>query len=321
MQDFANTPRIGTSLTEEGSKPVSRLDFGLLEHDIGESRTAWFEAKLHDPRIFDKDRIRKPLEKLRMPNFEFDDAEIKALTVFLDGLTDEDMPAPIRRHLQTDEILVQKGEWMIAVKNCRGCHRIDGDGGDVLALYEEEALGPPVLNNEGAKVQTVWLNNFLNNPTTLRPWLDIRMPSFQMAPDEQRTIIDYFEAKARLKKAAVPTYYDHELVSLQTHRDGRQVFGSLQCKSCHPTGNETPNSTPDNWGPDLALAQKRLRAEWIIDWLKSPQDLLPGTRMPSFFYDYDVDEDTFVPLMSEADEWMYNVRDYLMTMDRDKSIQ
>jgi len=316
LQEFADVPRIGTSLSEEGSKPVSRFDFGLLGHELGESRAAFFDAKLHNPRVFDTDRQRKPLERLRMPNIVFNDQEVEALTVFLLSLTNEDMLPAIRRHLNIDETLVEKGEWMVATKNCRGCHKIDGEGGDILAHYEEEALGPPLLVNEGSKVQTVWLNNFLNNPTTLRPWLDVRMPSFAMGSEDQRTIIDYFNAKARVKETTAPSIYDPELITADTHQEGRRILEMLQCKSCHPTGSEIPNSTPDNWGPNLALAQKRLKPDWVIDWMKSPQDILPGTRMPSFFFDYDEDEDEFFPLLPDAKEWMYNVRDYLMTMDR-----
>ncbi|HLF19615.1 MAG TPA: hypothetical protein VI704_02385, partial [Bacteroidota bacterium] len=35
--------------------------------------------------------------------------------------------------------------------------------------------------------------------------------------------------------------------------------------------------------PDLAKAYTRLKPEWIVDWLKDPSRLQPGTRMPTFF--------------------------------------
>jgi len=34
-------------------------------------------------------------------------------------------------------------------------------------------------------------------------------------------------------------------------------------------------------GPNLLLAKDRLRPDWIVPWLKNPQALLDGTRMPS----------------------------------------
>ncbi len=39
----------------------------------------------------------------------------------------------------------------------------------------------------------------------------------------------------------------------------------------------------DTWGPDLALAAERLRPDWVGDWLGSPPDFMPGTKMPNFF--------------------------------------
>ncbi len=56
IKGFENTQPIGTELSEEGSKLVSRLDFAFV-HDIPHSsKLEWFKAKLHDPRIFDQGR-------------------------------------------------------------------------------------------------------------------------------------------------------------------------------------------------------------------------------------------------------------------------
>jgi cytochrome c2 len=41
--------------------------------------------------------------------------------------------------------------------------------------------------------------------------------------------------------------------------------------------------TKSSWGPDLGLASKRLRPEWIFQWLKDPPNFMPGTKMPNFF--------------------------------------
>ena len=80
IKGFENTQPIGTELSEEGSKLVSRLDFAFV-HDIPHSsKLEWFKAKLHDPRIFDQGRVLRPDEKLRMPNWDFADEEIMRLT-------------------------------------------------------------------------------------------------------------------------------------------------------------------------------------------------------------------------------------------------
>ena len=35
--------------------------------------------------------------------------------------------------------------------------------------------------------------------------------------------------------------------------------------------------------PDLTLARERLKPDWMVQWLKDPQVLQPGTMMPTFF--------------------------------------
>src|SRR6202011_5346897 len=75
IKGFENAQSIGTDLSEEGSKLVTRLDFAFISDIPHTSKTAWFRAKLHDPRIFDKGRVLQPLDKLRMPNFDFTDVE------------------------------------------------------------------------------------------------------------------------------------------------------------------------------------------------------------------------------------------------------
>ena len=75
IKGFEKAQSIGTDLSEEGSKLVTRLDFAFITDIPHTSKLAWFRRKLHDPRIFDKGRVLQPLDKLRMPNFDFTDDE------------------------------------------------------------------------------------------------------------------------------------------------------------------------------------------------------------------------------------------------------
>ena len=59
--------------------------------------------------------------------------------------------------------------------------------------------------------------------------------------------------------------------------------------------------------PNLSLAKDRLRPEWIVDWLRDPQNEMPGTKMPSFFY---VDGEYF---FDEAPDHIDAIKDYLMS--------
>ena len=61
-----------------------------------------------------------------------------------------------------------------------------------------EAWGwlPPPLHDEGEKVQTDWLHDFLMDPTPIRPAVVLRMPNFHMSSDEASKLVNYFAAKS-----------------------------------------------------------------------------------------------------------------------------
>src|SRR5262249_53737142 len=59
-----------------------------------------------------------------------------------------------------------------------------------------EAYGwlPPPLTNEGSKVQTAWLHDFLLDPYPIRPAVFLRMPKFNMSSSEATILANYFAA-------------------------------------------------------------------------------------------------------------------------------
>jgi cbb3-type cytochrome oxidase cytochrome c subunit len=69
-----------------------------------------------------------------------------------------------------------------------------------------------------------------------------------------------------------------------------------------------PESPPTQWGPDLNMARERLRPEWVPHWLRNPQAVQPGTRMPNFFYD----EDT--PLVENPEQDIFDLRNFLWSL-------
>ena len=92
IKGFENAQSIGTDLSEEGSKLVTRLDFAFITNIPHTSKLAWFRTKLHDPRIFDKGRELPPLDKLRMPNYEFSEDEVNRLLTAIMSLQREIQP-------------------------------------------------------------------------------------------------------------------------------------------------------------------------------------------------------------------------------------
>ena len=70
--------------------------------------------------------------------------------------------------------------------NCLGCHIIEGTEGRSARLVADPSLAPPIIQGEGAKVQSDWLFCFLKAPQTgeIRPWLEVHMPTFGFTYDE-----------------------------------------------------------------------------------------------------------------------------------------
>ena len=99
-------------------------------------------------------------------------------------------------------------------------------------------------------------------------------------------------------------------------RTGKQIFDSLQCISCHPEQGETiPDGSDKTGRPDLALAKQRLKADWIIDWLKDPQSFQPGTAMPQAWPKIQGKHEPVGEFAGgDAEKQIQLVRDYLLSL-------
>ncbi len=271
--------RIGVELTSFGSKHLDELFFGNRE-DIPETWNDWTFHKLQDPRIY----ATKDVEQL-MPNFDFQDADIKNLRVFLASLTATTGPERYRAAGTQKQEEIVSGRRMVNYYNCVGCHIVENRGGYIRRFYQEDEINfaPPILNGEGLKVQPDWLFTFLQGPTPIRPWLKVRMPTFHFSNKEDDTLVNYFTS---LSDVQVPyEFLNTNLIATPTLEAGAKLMSKdyFNCFSCHQQGDKKPEGPPSGWAPDLALAHSRLNPEWIPIWLKNPQAVQPGTKMPSFY--------------------------------------
>ena len=309
IKGFETTQPIGTELSEAGSKLVSRLDFAFV-HDIPHSsKIAWYRTKLHDPRIYDEGRILQPLEKLRMPNFEFADEEIQRLLTAIMSFQREIQPAQAMPARTARRDFIVQGRNLVSRRNCIGCHIIEGNGGDFLKLVKEPTLGPPMLTPEGARVQHDWLYAFLKGPITIRPWIDVRMPTFGLNDQNLNGVIQYFGAVSdRLEAFRTPTV----VPASQNPGVGKELFELLKCQQCHVLGAIPKDQPTSNLAPDLRMSSDRLQPDWILDWLREPSKILPGTRMPAFWPEH---PKSFYPqLGGDAEAQMRVIRDHLLTL-------
>ncbi|MFQ5965884.1 MAG: c-type cytochrome [Candidatus Scalinduaceae bacterium] len=219
-------------------------------------------------------------------------------------------------------------------------NRIRSEGGNIASViidYHVEVEGrvaeeakvftPPLLYGEGSKVQFAWLYRFLNKPVSLRPWLDVRMPTFNFQPDEVASVVRYF---ATVDNEEYPygffkETYEGYIGKKEKETPGylakaRNLFESknVNCSSCHVRGDVTPEGGgPSDWAPDLSRASKRLKPGWIVRWLQNPQLIQPGTKMPRFFR-----KGAFQEIFpGTPEEQIESIKDLLMNFPLDMLIQ
>ena len=249
-----------------------------------------------------------------MPNFELADADIIALRVWLQSRVERIPPRKFRDPQNEPRLQqVREGRWLIEQYNCMGCHVINDQGGFIRRLYEDNPTSaPPILNGEGEKVQPQWFFGFLQDPARqpLRFWLQVRMPTFHLTHEETTKVVSYFTAVAQLKNPFF--FWDSQQDSTPELLKAGELLMSDQyfsCWSCHVRGSQTPEGPMEQWAPNLAYARERLNPRWILSWIKDPNALMPGTKMPSFYPGGP--EDVFE---GNEDRQILAMRDYIMSI-------
>ncbi|MEX2093325.1 MAG: PDZ domain-containing protein [Pirellulales bacterium] len=158
------------------------------------------------------------------------------------------------------------------------------------AAKGSEAWGwlPPPLHDEGNKVQTDWLHDFLMDPTHIRPAVVLRMPNFHMSSAEASALVNYFAAKS---DAEFPYEYNQRRRSdyLAQHEQAHPgmlddamkiVTDGNYCVKCHSVGDFQPTGSVPTLGPQLGDVYRRLRPEFVRRWVGNPVRILPYTGMP-----------------------------------------
>jgi len=317
IKGFENAQKIGTELTEHGRKAVELLDFGDVQYFTEDPKhhqtyANWVWEKLHVPRVFAYERV-----ETRMPQFDFTDDEALAILTFLKGQTGETPPPEYRTGINEVQAAVYKGERLVFWNGCRNCHIVEKRGGKIRDQFNEDnqSFAPPILTGEGWKVQPHWLFGFIKDPIPLRPWLTVRMPTFHFTDADATDVVHYFAAASNKSfpylTAEAPQPEGERL------RQTEALFKELQCVNCHVVGQLRPNQDPASAAPNFLLAKERLRPDWIPVWLKNPQALMDGTRMPSF-WDFSDEAHPVSPsklFNGDSKAQIDALRDYLMHLE------
>ena len=172
---------------------------------------------------------------------------------------------------------------------CDACHQRDGvTTGMVRAEAQARELGIaiddphrriPELSQLGAKLDPEWVAGLLrgDHEHRTRPYLEVRMPTFPAYADDLAPGLAREEGFGPVAPPAAPPPADQ--VAL-----GRSLAGGggYQCRVCHGFADQPPLAAFEAPAPNLSLTAGRLRHGWYHRWMRDPQAIDPGTRMPRF---------------------------------------
>ncbi len=313
IKGHENDAKVGADLNEFGRKAVDLLDFGnAIPNPRHHTWYNWIDLKLRAPRAYRYERV-----DTRMPQFDFNDTEVDEVMTFLKSRYAEKIPHSYLADADERRAAIAHGDQAMDYYNCRGCHVIDFQGGSIRDIYAEDDIykAPPILQQEGWRVQPDWMFGFLRDPSNkLRPWLDVRMPTFPLTDPKATTLVQSFSARANVPYPYI-TAKVAELQPKVLAEAKAMVDDQLKCFKCHTAGLPSADQDPASLAPNLELAKRRLRPDWVEAWIRNPQSLQEGTRMPNFFTPDNLSTVMYPKYFGGSQERQIQVlRDYMMTL-------
>lgn len=260
-----------------------------LEKTKERLRPAWTARFIEDPQSL------APGTAMPKPGVSPADARQIAASLAKEDSRQESEPRPG---------LVLRGRALFGGLGCPSCH----EGVDAARRPD----GPPDLTHLGDKVQPAWLRGFLKDPHPLRFWLKTRMPDFRLSDKEADALTRYFVRYRRDPKAKSGPSDEGEMApGPASIKRGESLFSLYECSKCHPSPGSSLQAEEDTavLAPSLRAAGRRLKPDWILRFLRDPQSVYPGTKMPDFFYS------AGEPIEENPEAKMAALRDYLMSLN------
>ncbi|MGO9109657.1 MAG: c-type cytochrome [Thermoguttaceae bacterium] len=265
-----------------------------LPEGSAEERLTWILAKVQEQGVLD-DALLLPagsrqeqaawlgqvlsdagaLTPLKMPEFTLNDADAEALTIALMSQSAERVSlANYEVARKRKPIFDPKDDFggLEQRYRCLSCHGIRGSG-------DPQACD---LTLEGSKVNCRWLYGFLKNPYSMRRTITIAMPSFNFPDDQARFMSEYISAVFVDRQIGEGWKQGQERAD---EARGKALFDAKGCVACHQVngkgGDVGPSFTtqvPEF--PQGTWVGDKLRPEWVYQWLKDPQSLVPDALEP-----------------------------------------
>lgn len=170
--------------------------------------------------------------------------------------------------------------------NCTACHdraNLGGVAADRNHHFQTTNMNlgdqgriPPTLTGVGAKLKADWMRDVMVNGTTVRPYMNTRMP--QYGEKNIGHLIELFQAQDTLGNTEFAKFDDQK----KTREYGHQLVGNkgLNCVACHTFQYKQADTMP---AVDLTEMSRRLKKDWFYQYMLAPQKFSPNTVMPSFW--------------------------------------
>lgn len=165
-----------------------------------------------------------------------------------------------------DEESYPTNPWTVFYDEDDGTDKVEDVDGELRAYGDQEyskvrwTFAPPVLVNEGYKVQSDWFYSFLMEPFGLRQQMRVKMPSFHFGEGEAQAVADYFLAKAR--KDWEPTYARRARLTLGREIEAGKVgpLWEAEQKDSWPVTTHLTKTGPGMSGMDASkdMAENKL---------------------------------------------------------------
>jgi mono/diheme cytochrome c family protein len=238
-----------------------------LPEGSDQEQAAWLTRALNDAGA---------LNPLKMPDFLLEDTQAEALTIAVMSQTSERISlATFEVPRKVKPIFDPKDDFggLEHRYRCLSCHSIRGSG-------DPQACD---ITLEGSKVNREWLYAFLKTPYSMRRTITIAMPLFNFPDDQAKFMSEYMSA----------VFVDRQVGAGwnegQEHADrarGKAMFDAKGCIACHQVlgkggdvgpslTTQVPEFSHGTWAGD------KLRAQWVYQYLKDPQSLVPDTVEPN----------------------------------------
>ena len=224
--------------------------------------------------------VRKNIGLSRMPNFNFSDEEAFALTLYLE--TKKNVFSST--HYNKGDRSIDSFKLISEDYQCTSCHLLNEEGAD-------RSIN---LNSTGSRLKEEWIYETIFYPqkhiaegTSMPMFFDDTNQESKIAVGSMTQYI-YNKGNDRLNQLDRKLRLARNKFSNITSENGRQIFLSQNCISCHAMEDEIAWYSDHN-APDLSGQVMRTKKQWLLSYLEEPKPIRPngyfpgtGSRMPNY---------------------------------------